>query len=943
MKQMMKRGLAILMALVICVGLLPSVRIFAANSTVDYVTGSSGYIYNWGERGEDATFLSPNAVDFYEDNNTSYEKLSANAGGSGVSNAPNSALYNVLKNLMVNNHSHKTSYSETKNLYQYTDCQNNGGKISSFYSGREIGPEWDGSSWNREHTWPNSKGLDGDDENDIMMLRPTSSIENSSRGNKAYGKSSGYYNPNGESGGNLDLRGDVARIFLYVYVRWGNTNGNGQYSTWGTNGVIESVSVLLEWMEADPVDTWELGRNDSVESITGTRNVFVDYPEFAFLLFGAEIPDDMTTPSGMANGSGSCDHRYVAGAPVAATCTTQGYTVYTCSLCKNSYQDNFVAALGHNYVKGNVVPATCTQTGYTVYTCSRCSDSKQDDITEKTAHTYVNGTCSSCGAVKRNEGDPVTVTTVVGDYAATNKWSNGVKYTTLEMDNVITVSADTAKKWQYTGNYYTSDQTWRIYQTDGGQIKITAADSATISSVKFTFTTANNGALYYNGSKVTSGTAINVNGATSAVFTVGNTGSGSNGQIRVSKIEVSYIPMEEEEPHVHTPASAVIEDLVEQTCTTSGSYVAVVYCLDPECCEELSRTTVVLAATGHKDDVADHKCDDCGEVLTECADNNNDGKCDICGADLGPVVDANLKFYSVGLVLGADIRGVFQISYKPASSKYVSFKVFIDGEEVALTTTSSYGKTTYLGYAVNFAAKEMADEVTATIIGVTAEGEEFASEPMIWSIKQGAFAMLDERASKDTEAARNQMILIANMLNYGAEAQKNFGYNTENLATDGLKDEYKALITTTTPVMNAIPKADETGATATLYGVSLNLASKVEVMATFKVAKNQNVADYKAVVVQKHTKADGTVEEETFEVAGEKLVLSNRYLGVYLDDVESSEMRDTLTITLYKNDVAVSVAQTCSVESACNTMLANYPDLIPALMNYGDAAYKVFD
>ena len=115
-----------------------------------------------------------------------------------------------------------------------------------------------------------------------MMIRPTASSENFGRGNKAYGKSSSYYNPNNESGGKYDLRGDVARIILYQYVRWNCTNTGSKYNPngiYGTNGVIESRAVLLEWMEADPVDTWELGRNDSVESITGTRNVFVDYPE----------------------------------------------------------------------------------------------------------------------------------------------------------------------------------------------------------------------------------------------------------------------------------------------------------------------------------------------------------------------------------------------------------------------------------------------------------------------------------------------------------------------------------------------------------------------------------------------------------------------------------------------------------------------------------------
>ena len=269
----------------------------SAATTVNYVY-SGKYIYNWGTREEDATFLSPKAEAFYT-TNTSFEKLSTYSGGTSTSNAPSSQLYKSLQSLMKNAHSYITSYNATKTLYKYTDCQNNGGKISSFYSGQGIGPSWDGS-WNREHTWPNSKGLAGDDENDIMMLRPTSTSENSSRGNTAYGKSSGYYNPNSESNGKYDLRGDVSRIFLYVYVRWGNVNGNGSYSTWGTRGVMESLSVLLEWMEADPVDTWEMGRNDSVQAITGTRNVFVDYPEYAWLLFGKEIPSDMTTPSGEA-------------------------------------------------------------------------------------------------------------------------------------------------------------------------------------------------------------------------------------------------------------------------------------------------------------------------------------------------------------------------------------------------------------------------------------------------------------------------------------------------------------------------------------------------------------------------------------------------------------------------------------------------------------------
>ena len=319
MKTMTKRVFALLTVLALCLSFLPAVEFSVQAATVDYVYAGS-YIKNWGTRGTTATFLSQNAEAFYEENNTSYAELASLSGATSTGSVPSSPLFKELHELMFDNLTLWTSYSKnydaTKDQYQYTDCQNSGksdeGKISSFYSGKLIGPSWDsGKTWNREHTWPNSKGTGASNtealrEADIMMLRPASVSENSGRGNTAYGKSSGFYNPNEQSNGTYDLRGDVARIALYVYTCWGghseSTYHNGALDyMWGSSGVIESKEVLLEWMEADPVDTWELGRNDSVESITGTRNVFVDYPELAFALFNEDVPTDYTSPSGGAS------------------------------------------------------------------------------------------------------------------------------------------------------------------------------------------------------------------------------------------------------------------------------------------------------------------------------------------------------------------------------------------------------------------------------------------------------------------------------------------------------------------------------------------------------------------------------------------------------------------------------------------------------------------
>ena len=307
MKITMKKSFAVIMALVMCVSVLFGMNLsaFAADTnTVTYVKDGS-YVYNWGTRGTTATFLSPMASKFYGDKNISLDALLALDGNANTSSVPDSELYDALYNLMAT--TKYTSYDATRDLFKYTDCQNSGGAISSFYSGTSIGPAWDsGNTWNREHVWPNSKSNGGSDSNtrretDIMMLRPTSTNENSSRGNKAYGSGTNFYNPNSASGGVYDLRGDVARIVLYVYVRWG---GDSSYADgaldfmWGSSGVIESKDVLIDWMEADPVDTWEMGRNDSTEAILGTRNVFVDYPELAFDLFNESVPTNYTSPSG---------------------------------------------------------------------------------------------------------------------------------------------------------------------------------------------------------------------------------------------------------------------------------------------------------------------------------------------------------------------------------------------------------------------------------------------------------------------------------------------------------------------------------------------------------------------------------------------------------------------------------------------------------------------
>ncbi len=89
----------------------------------------------------------------------------------------------------------------------------------------------------------------------------------------------------------------------------------------------------------------------------------------------------------------------------APTCTTDGYTTYTCSSCGYTYQGNKTDKLGHNYitVPGTEKAATCTADGKAAdEKCSRCDAEKKGTKIPAAGHTEVideakAATCTSSG------------------------------------------------------------------------------------------------------------------------------------------------------------------------------------------------------------------------------------------------------------------------------------------------------------------------------------------------------------------------------------------------------------------------------------------------------------------------------------------------------------------------------------------------------------------
>lgn len=104
----------------------------------------------------------------------------------------------------------------------------------------------------------------------------------------------------------------------------------------------------------------------------------------------------------------SIDHYYVKSSTVAPTCTADGYSVYECDNCGNTYNAEFVEMLGHNYIVTKEVESSCTTEGYSVYTCSRCGDTYNDNVVSVNGHDYgswytvKDSTCEETGTQRRD-------------------------------------------------------------------------------------------------------------------------------------------------------------------------------------------------------------------------------------------------------------------------------------------------------------------------------------------------------------------------------------------------------------------------------------------------------------------------------------------------------------------------------------------------------------
>lgn len=257
------------------------------------------------------------------------------------------------------------SYDDLRTDLQYTDVDpNNSSRIVLVYNNRvsiakPTGgsiPGWDnGVSWNREHSWPQARGVDSTgapDGSDMHHVFPSDNAENNLRGNLNFGGAFGAQGHGTVLGGTQYYPGDldaglIARAQFYMAVRYDGVQSGtkdlelatGNPASGGTT--LGDLNRLIEWHFAAPPDTFERRRNQIIfegydppslphQALQNNRNPFIDHPEFVWSIFkGTNNNSQITVAGGTANVTDGSSNRnidlgrvYVGGAVPGAQSVT---------------------------------------------------------------------------------------------------------------------------------------------------------------------------------------------------------------------------------------------------------------------------------------------------------------------------------------------------------------------------------------------------------------------------------------------------------------------------------------------------------------------------------------------------------------------------------------------------------------------------------------------
>ena len=302
-------------------------------------------------------------------------------------------------------------------------------------------------NWNREHVYARSLGnpnLGSEGPgSDAHHLRASDITLNATRNNYPFGAGTGnsklingtYWYPGDE------WKGDVARMVMYMYVRYGNQCLPNVVAVGSKTFSADIPDVILQWNAEDPVSQLEINRNTILEGVQGNRNPFIDNPAFATAIWGGPQAQNRF------DGSVQLDTEApTAPATLFATNTTANGT----SLSWVQSSDN-VGVLGYRIFNGSVQIASSSTVNYVF-----------SDLVANTNYTFTIKAFDAAGNIS-NSSNSIVVKTLAGTPPPTPTTSV-VFINEIHYDNV---STDVGEGVEIAGTAGTDLTGWSIIPYNG--------------------------------------------------------------------------------------------------------------------------------------------------------------------------------------------------------------------------------------------------------------------------------------------------------------------------------------------------------------------------------------------------------------------------------------------------------------------------------------------
>jgi endonuclease I/chitodextrinase len=347
--------------------------------------------------------------------------------------------------------------------------------------------------WNREHVYSKSLanpnlGTSGPGA-DAHNLRPCDAQRNSSRSNRKFEDGSG--NSGITAAGNWypgnEWKGDVARMMMYMYIRYGNQTLPTGVAVGATNAAdANMINLFLEWNAEDPVSTLELQRNPVLERVQGNRNPFIDNPAFATQIWGGPQAEDK-----FKNGSNTND----TVAPSAPSNLTASDTT------QNAVKLNWTASTDNTAVAGYTIFDATTQIGTTSNTNITVTD-----LTPGTSYTFsvkaydaavnISASSNSVSVTTSSDTNGTTTELLISEYLEGSSNNKAIEIANFT-GTTVNLSSYSLKKATNGSGTFSSNLNLQGTLANG-QVYVIAHGNANAAILEVADIT-NNGVLSFNG------------------------------------------------------------------------------------------------------------------------------------------------------------------------------------------------------------------------------------------------------------------------------------------------------------------------------------------------------------------------------------------------------------------------------------------------------------